>query len=73
MRCSLRYFDYKKAALEAKIAPRELRALARMVRQDFPDDQMMFELHVLRACNSVRDGRAKIRNLLGEGHAGARK
>ena len=35
-----------------------------MIRKDFPADDMMYELHVLRACMAVRDGYAKIEDIL---------
>ena len=35
-----------------------------MIRKDFPADDMMYELHVLRACMAVRDGYAKIVDIL---------
>jgi hypothetical protein len=35
-----------------------------MIRKDFPADDMMYELHVLRACMPVRDGYAQIEDIL---------
>jgi hypothetical protein len=35
-----------------------------MIRKDFPADDMMYELHVLRACTPVREGYAKIEGIL---------
>jgi hypothetical protein len=35
-----------------------------MIRKDFPADDMMSELHVLRASMAVRDGYAKIEDIL---------
>lgn len=57
-------FNYKKVAREAGITPSELAALCREIRAEFPADNMMFELHVLRACMAVRDGYAKPEDLL---------
>lgn len=50
------YFDYETAAREAGIAPDALEKLCAMIRKDFPTDDMMYELHVLRACMAVKQG-----------------
>ena len=52
----MRYFEYEKVADEAKIPKDKLEKLTKMVRQEFPKDDMMFELHLLRACMSVQEG-----------------
>lgn len=52
----MNYFDYEKVAREAGIGPEALDELCRHVREDYPFDDMLFELHVLRVCMSVRDG-----------------
>ena len=44
--------------------PAQLARLAKMIRRDFPADDMIYELHVLRACMAVRDGYAKIEDIL---------
>ncbi len=62
------YFDYEGVAREARIPPDKLRLLCDLIRKDFPDDQMMYELHVLRACMSIRDGRLSIDQALLEEH-----
>lgn len=51
------YFDYRAAAHEAGLSQKQLEALAARVREDYPSDEMLFELHMLRACNAIRDGR----------------
>ncbi|MGD0694182.1 MAG: hypothetical protein ABSB82_04955 [Terriglobia bacterium] len=52
----MHYFDYQSAAREAQIPQEKLDELSRMVRQEFPSDEMMYELHLLRACRAIRDG-----------------
>jgi hypothetical protein len=52
----VQYFDYEKMAREAHIPTDKLDELRRITRQDFPRDEMMFELHLLRACMAIRDG-----------------
>lgn len=60
------YFNYSQAATEAGINPEQLSIIEQMFRNDFPDDDMLFELHVLRACQAVKDGRANLDNILRE-------
>jgi hypothetical protein len=50
------YFDYEKVAREAHIPAEKLDELSHVMRQDFPRDEMMYELHVLRACMAIREG-----------------
>ena len=60
----MRCFNYKKVAREAGIPTDRLAELCESIREDFPTDDMMYELHVLRACMAVRDGYAKLENIL---------
>ncbi len=50
------YYDYERIAREAGISADDLERLCRLIRLDFPHDDMMYELHVMRACKIVRDG-----------------
>ncbi len=52
----MKYFDSEEVAREANIPPDKLEQLRRLVRQEFPRDEMMYELHVLRTCMAVKDG-----------------
>ena len=52
----MRYFDYETIAREAHITPADLATLCELIREEFPSDDMMYELHVLRACLAIRDG-----------------
>jgi hypothetical protein len=68
----MRYFDYAKVAAEAQISPRKLARLRSTIRHEFPKDDMMFELHMLRACTAIRDGHVTIdQALAGESVAAA--
>lgn len=60
----MRYFDYERAATEARIPPDKLAELGKIIRHEFPHDEMMYELHLLRACMAVRDGHVRIEALL---------
>lgn len=54
------YFDYQSVAKKAGIPPQKLDALCQIVRQEFPQDDMMFELHLLRACTAIQRGHTTI-------------
>lgn len=51
----MRYFYYEKVAEEANIPQNKLKELIEVIRQEFPSDEMMFELHLLRVCMAIRD------------------
>ncbi|MBI3735603.1 hypothetical protein HY256_03710 [Candidatus Sumerlaeota bacterium] len=53
---AMHYFDYKKIADEAGLSPDQLQRLCKVIREEYPDDDMLYELHVLRACRALRDG-----------------
>ena len=52
----MQYFDFETVAHEAGITDEELGRIVARARQEFPSDEMMAELHALRACMAVRDG-----------------
>jgi len=62
----MRHFDYESMARAARMPPAELARLRALVRREFPEDDMMFELHMLRVCMAVRDGRLSIDEALVE-------
>jgi hypothetical protein len=63
----MRYFNYRKVARQADISPDKLTEICKSIRDEFPTDDMMYELHVLRACMAVRDGYAQVEDLLPAG------
>ena len=62
----MRCFDYESAAKEISMTEPQLKGLCRKVREEFPDDEMLFELHVLRACMAIRDVRLTVEEAVGE-------
>jgi hypothetical protein len=46
------YFDYPKVAKEIKVPDTILGEIEKEVKKEFPNDKMMYELHVLRAVRS---------------------
>jgi len=67
----MKYFDYESVARAAKIPSAKLDQLVQSARAEFPNDELMCELHVLRACMAIRDGHididSAIRSAAGEG------
>lgn len=62
----MRYFDYQSVAKEAGITPAQLSQIIERVRRDYPGDEMLCELHVLRACRAIQDRRVTIEQVLAE-------
>jgi len=53
-------FDIKEKAQELGISEDIYKKLEKEVRQEFPNDEMMFELHLIRVLKSY--SRKKVRN-----------
>jgi hypothetical protein len=49
------YFDYEEVAREARIPAEKLEVLRRLIKREFPRDEMMYELHLLRACMAIKE------------------
>ncbi|HXZ43503.1 MAG TPA: hypothetical protein VEH53_01650 [archaeon] len=58
------YFDYLSPARDCHLTPEQVAALEAVERQEFPEDQMMFELHMLRVIEQIGAGRLKIEKVL---------
>jgi hypothetical protein len=56
----MRYFDYEEVAREANIPPDKLDKLSKIIREEFPHDDMMYELHLLRVCMAIKKGKVSI-------------
>ncbi|OGH58519.1 MAG: hypothetical protein A3G34_08630 [Candidatus Lindowbacteria bacterium RIFCSPLOWO2_12_FULL_62_27] len=52
----MKIFNYRKVAREARIPASKLDKLRQSIRAEFPTDDMMYELHLLRACMAIKDG-----------------
>jgi hypothetical protein len=50
------YYDYEEVAREARIPAEKLEELRHLIREEFPRDEMMYELHLLRACMAIKEG-----------------
>lgn len=59
-------FDYFTAAKRAGIPADKLERLCAIVRAEFPSDEMMAELHILRAILAVERGDATLAEILSQ-------
>jgi len=50
---SQNFFDTDTLARELKISHKEYDKLKQSVREEFPDDEMMYQLHLLRALQAL--------------------
>jgi len=50
------YFDYEGVAREACIPADKLEELSHLIKAEYPSDDMMYELHLLRACMAIKNG-----------------
>jgi hypothetical protein len=60
------YFDYISVAKKRNLSEDTLKKLEDMERKEFPRDQMMFELHMLRMIRSIDKGSVKPEEILNE-------
>jgi hypothetical protein len=58
------YFDIETAAKSAGLNAGELQRLRELMQREFPDDPMMQDLHVLRACMAIGEGRLTLAEAL---------
>lgn len=47
-------FDINKAIKESKLPEKDIKKLKIEIRKEFPNDRMMYELHFIRALNSLK-------------------
>lgn len=59
-------FDYERIAKEIGVADDKLEQLTALVRDQYGEDEMMFELRMLRSLTSVKNGRAPIDAIIAE-------
>jgi hypothetical protein len=58
------YFDYREDARKAGVSGDQLRSLQALFEHEYPRDLMLRELHILRACMAIAEGRVSIRTVL---------
>lgn len=60
----MEHFDYLTVGRQAAIPEAALHELCDRVRSEFPHDELLYELHVLRACIAIRDGLSRLEDIL---------
>lgn len=68
----IEYFDYEKLAQKMHVPKVVLKRIEKEVREEFPTDKMMYELHVLRAVKSGYWRQIKLKTFAGQKQAGLR-
>lgn len=59
-------FDLEQIKRTSGLTTDILALLERKVREDFRDDEMMFEIHLVRIIRSLKEGRMTLEQVLGE-------
>jgi hypothetical protein len=59
-------FDYVTVARRAAIPEAQLERLCALVRAEFPSDEMMAELHILRALLAIERGDTTLEEILSQ-------
>jgi hypothetical protein len=62
----MRYFDFETVAREAGIPTDKLEQLVKYCTLEEPHDPMLAELHILRACMAIKNGRLTLDAALNE-------
>ena len=60
------FFDYSAAAKRVGLSPEKVEQLVGRFRAEFPGDEMMVELHTLRAGLSIERGEVTLDEILRE-------
>ncbi len=59
-------FDLEQAKRASGLAPDVLARVERRVREDLPDDEMLFELHLIRTLQALKDKTVTLKQILEE-------
>lgn len=53
------YFEYRNLAERLELADDEVNSIVAEARQEFPDDDMLAELHIIRALRAAAAGKGR--------------
>ncbi len=53
-------FDIETAFRRSGLSVKEIEKIKRQVSRDFPNDDMMYELHIIRILNAMKNGYWKL-------------
>ncbi|MEW6231534.1 MAG: hypothetical protein AB1566_04350 [Chloroflexota bacterium] len=59
-------FDLERLKITSGLAPDIFARVEQKVREDFHDDEMMFELHLVRIIQALKEGRVTLEQVLAE-------
>lgn len=60
-------FDLERVKKESGLSPNELAPLEERIKAEFEGDEMMFELHLIRALKAIKEGWVSLREATTEG------
>jgi hypothetical protein len=60
----MKMFDLEKIKRESGLSTAELARLEEQIRREFEGDEMMFELHLIRAIKAIKEGRVSLEEAL---------
>ena len=60
----MHYFNWKETVSKANIPQDKLQELCRLVREEFPRDDMMYELHLLRIGMAICEGCVRLKEVI---------
>ena len=55
-------YDIEAAYKKSGLTEKEFEEIKSEVKSDFPNDEMMFELHVIRILNAIKKGHWRVRS-----------
>ena len=53
-------YDIETAFKRSGLSPEEIKRIKQDVRSEFPNDEMMYELHIIRILNAIKKGYWKL-------------
>ncbi|OGO35415.1 MAG: hypothetical protein A2Z03_08200 [Chloroflexi bacterium RBG_16_56_8] len=59
-------FDLERVKKDSGLSPEVLARVEQQVREDFREDDLLFEIHMVRLLRAVKEGRIGIEQILAE-------
>ncbi|MBI5032654.1 MAG: hypothetical protein HZB51_19195 [Chloroflexi bacterium] len=59
-------FDLARLEQDSGLPPAIIKQIEQIVKEDFNDDQMLFELHIVRIFQALKEGRLTVNEVLRE-------
>lgn len=58
------YYDYESVARQAGLNADQINSLVARWREDYPEDQVLLELRLLRTCMAIKNGHCTLQQAL---------